>query len=113
MIMNHFYKENIMNTQSIINFNTPLFTHVMKDYVVSNINKSNIIQANLLENINAIDVYLEKEGGHEFKLSLKTSLNSSSNLQSKNIYIQVTGDDFYVLTKDIVEKLERQIRKSH
>lgn len=111
--MNHFYKENIMNTQSIINFNTPLFTQVMKDYVVSNINKSNIIQANLLENINAIDVYLEKEGAHEFKLSLKTSLNSSSNLQSKNIYIQVAGEDFYVLTKDIVEKLERQIRKAH
>lgn len=111
--MNNFYKENMMNTQSVINFNTPLFTQVMKDYVVSNINKSNIIQANLLENINAIDVYLEKEGSHEFKLSLKTSLNAPSNPQSKNIHIQVTGEDFYVLTKDIVEKLERQIRKAH
>ena len=56
--MNNCYKENIMNTQSVINFNTPLFTQVMKDYVVSNINKSNIIQANLLENINAIEVNL-------------------------------------------------------
>jgi len=49
-------------------------------------------------------MYLEKEGSHEFKLSLKTSLNAPSNPQSKNIHIQVTGEDFYVLTKDIVEK---------
>mgnify|MGYP000955147023 CR=1 FL=1 len=94
----------------MINFNNDLFTEAMRQNIINNIESSNILKAYLLEQINKIDFFLKKDNKFLFTLSLKTRWNNDN--MHKDIYLEQSGNDFYVLVKLILEKLEQQIRKT-
>ena len=93
----------------MINFNNDLFTEAMRQNIIDNVESSNILKAHLLENINKIDFFLKKDNNFLFTLSLKTRWNNND--IHKDIHLEQNGDDFYVLVKQILERLEQQIRK--
>lgn len=95
----------------MIHFNNDLFTEAMRQNIMNNIESSNIIKAHLLENINKIDFFLKKDNNFLFNLSLKTRWNDGVTRTNKDIHLEQNGEDFYVLVKQILERLERQIRK--
>lgn len=95
----------------MIHFNNDLFTDAMRQNIINNLESSNILKAHLLENINNIDFFLKKDNKFLFTLSLKTRWNDSETGTHKDIYLEQNGDDFYILVKQILERLERQIRK--
>lgn len=95
----------------MINFNNDLFTEAMRQNIIDNVESSNILKTHLLENINKIDFFLKKDNNFLFTLSLKTRWNNSVTGIHKDIYLEQSGDDFYVLVKQILERLEQQIRK--
>ena len=102
--LNYRIKEKMM-----INFNNDLFTEAMRQNIIDNVESSNILKAHLLENINKIDFFLKKDNNFLFTLSLKTRWNNND--IHKDIHLEQNGDDFYVLVKQILERLEQQIRK--
>ena len=93
----------------MINFNNDLFTEAMRQNIIDNVESSNILKAHLLENINKIYFFLKKDNNFLFTLSLKTRWNNND--IHKDIHLEQNGDDFYVLVKQILERLEQQIRK--
>lgn len=95
----------------MIHFNNDLFTEAMRQNIINNVESSNIIKAHLLENINKIDFFLKKDNNFLFNLSLKTRWNDGTIGTHKDIHLEQSGEDFYVLVKQILERLEQQIRK--
>lgn len=95
-----------MNTVNIIQFNDNIFSSPMRDFVSNKIESSSLIQSKLMNNIHKLDFHLKKENNHEFTLSVTCLLDG------KPVHIEEQGKDFYILANQLIDKLEKVIRRN-
>lgn len=95
-----------MNNSNIIQFNDDIFSSAMRDFLSKKIESSNLIQSKLMNNIHKLDFHLKKENSHEFALSVTCLLDG------KPVHIEEQGKDFYVIANQLIDKLEKVIRRN-